>query len=213
MADHLEGGWNIIQHLGHFLAQPAQNAAALRAGTGRRMDDLLAWQVIGQRPANRFRRRPAATPPDARPPLRPSLHAGHRARAVVARSPGSASPTSGRTAGAATWRSAPRICSTRSSRAFSSLTNTCTSPCRASTSVGSVARSTFATEILPPLRSPAHDHRAGESIGRVGRLHRRLRSTRALGSSRLVIPPAPVASSVVACASRCLPTDSRVAQA
>ena len=69
-----------LQRLGHVLAQLVQRAAAARAGARRRVDDALARQVLGQRPARRLaaarttaRPRPAARrslpPPRPRPAL------------------------------------------------------------------------------------------------------------------------------------------------
>ena len=52
--DHLPLARNELQRLGHVLADLAQcRAAAARAGRGRRIDDPLARQMLGQRPASR----------------------------------------------------------------------------------------------------------------------------------------------------------------
>ena len=53
--DHLPLPRNELQRLGHVLADLAQPAvAAARAGRGRRIDDALARQMLGQRPARRL---------------------------------------------------------------------------------------------------------------------------------------------------------------
>ena len=53
--DHLPLARNELQRLGHVLADLAQGAAAAaRAGQGRRIDDALARQMLGQRPARRL---------------------------------------------------------------------------------------------------------------------------------------------------------------
>jgi len=48
MADHLEAGRDLLQHLGHVLAQLGEvRAAAARTDRTRMMHDLLARQMIG----------------------------------------------------------------------------------------------------------------------------------------------------------------------
>jgi hypothetical protein len=52
MADHLEAGPHVLQHLGDIFAQDAQPATAVRAGLMvRHMSMDLAWQMFGQRSA------------------------------------------------------------------------------------------------------------------------------------------------------------------
>ena len=54
MLDHLPLARNELQRLGHVLADLAQcRPAAARAGRGRRIDDPLARQMLGQRTARR----------------------------------------------------------------------------------------------------------------------------------------------------------------
>src|ERR1700748_2062620 len=50
--DHLPLARNELQGLGHVLAELVQSAAATRARRGRRIDDALARQMLGQRPAS-----------------------------------------------------------------------------------------------------------------------------------------------------------------
>ena len=52
--DHLPLARDQLQRLGHVLAQLVQGAAAARAGRRRRIDDALARQMLGQRPARRL---------------------------------------------------------------------------------------------------------------------------------------------------------------
>lgn len=55
MADHAEAGMCELQLLGHVLAKRPQAATTGRAGIGRRrIDFLVARQMIGQRPAHRL---------------------------------------------------------------------------------------------------------------------------------------------------------------
>lgn len=62
MADHLEPRRDLLQYLGHVLAQFGEvGAAAAGANRARMMHDLLTQQVIGQRAAHRL------TPFPARP--------------------------------------------------------------------------------------------------------------------------------------------------
>jgi hypothetical protein len=51
MLDHLPLAWHQLQHLGHVLTQLVQHAATTRAGLRNGIDDPLARQVLGQRPA------------------------------------------------------------------------------------------------------------------------------------------------------------------
>ena len=111
MLDHLPLPRHQLQRLGHVLAELVQRPAAARAGRRHRIDDALARQMLGQRPAGRLA------------PLE-GLH-GHacggvsisaasrpgpdlpRARTAAARAGRAArgAPTIGRTARAAAWRS------------------------------------------------------------------------------------------------------------
>ncbi len=50
----LEAARHIVEGLGDVGADPAQSTAALRAGTCHRVDDLLARQMVRQRPACRL---------------------------------------------------------------------------------------------------------------------------------------------------------------
>ena len=55
MADHFEAGRDLLQDLGHVLAEFAKpGAAAARAHRPRIVHDLLARQMIGQRPSHRL---------------------------------------------------------------------------------------------------------------------------------------------------------------
>src|SRR5271166_4177045 len=55
VADHLEAGRDVFEHFALVLADAAEGrAAAARAGAGRLVDDGLARQVRGQRPADRL---------------------------------------------------------------------------------------------------------------------------------------------------------------
>ena len=55
MADHFEAGWDLLQDLGDVLTEFAKpGAATARAHRTRIMHDLLARQMIGQRPAYRL---------------------------------------------------------------------------------------------------------------------------------------------------------------
>ena len=55
MADYLEAGWELLQDLGDVLTEFAKTgAAAARAHRTRIIHDLLARQMIGQRPAHRL---------------------------------------------------------------------------------------------------------------------------------------------------------------
>jgi hypothetical protein len=54
---HLEAARNVVERLGHVLADPTQATAAGRAGAGTGMDDRLARQVIRQGPPGRLRPR------------------------------------------------------------------------------------------------------------------------------------------------------------
>ena len=57
MADHLEAGGDVFQHLTLVLADAAEQAAtASRAGAGRLVCDGLAWQMRRQRGPGRVRR-------------------------------------------------------------------------------------------------------------------------------------------------------------
>src|ERR1700747_39447 len=48
---HFEAAWPGIEALGHVGADPAQSTTAVRTIAGAGMDNLLARQVFGQRPA------------------------------------------------------------------------------------------------------------------------------------------------------------------
>jgi len=54
MLDHLPLPRHQLQRLGHVLAQLVQHPAAARAGRRHRIDDALARQMLGQRPARRL---------------------------------------------------------------------------------------------------------------------------------------------------------------
>jgi hypothetical protein len=58
VTNDLEVPWQVIQRLGDVLAQLGHPATTLRAAAGavtrRLMDNILAWQMIGQRLALRF---------------------------------------------------------------------------------------------------------------------------------------------------------------
>jgi hypothetical protein len=58
VTNDLEVPWQVVQHLGHVLAEPGHPLAAVGAGAGavigRLMDDVLAGQMIGQRIALGF---------------------------------------------------------------------------------------------------------------------------------------------------------------
>jgi hypothetical protein len=56
MANHLEPGRHILQHLAHVLADALHGRATVGAGRFRRVDHRLARQVLGQRLAHRFAR-------------------------------------------------------------------------------------------------------------------------------------------------------------
>ena len=58
--DHLPLARHQLQRLGHVLAQLVQGAAAARAGRRSRIDDALARQMLGQRPARRLAPRRSA---------------------------------------------------------------------------------------------------------------------------------------------------------
>jgi len=47
MPDHLEAAGHVIEGLGHLFADPAQGAAAMRAGAGGRVPHLFARQMLG----------------------------------------------------------------------------------------------------------------------------------------------------------------------
>jgi len=48
---HLEAAWHVVEALGHVGADPAQNAAAVRAAADAGINNLLARQVVGERPS------------------------------------------------------------------------------------------------------------------------------------------------------------------
>jgi hypothetical protein len=74
MADHLEPSRDLLQDLGHVLAQLGEvRAAAAGADRTRMVHDLLARQMIGQRPAHRLA-------PFATWPIRSVLCSRRRAR-------------------------------------------------------------------------------------------------------------------------------------
>ena len=52
--DHLPLARDELQRLGHVLADLVQSPAATGAGRSGRIDDPLAWQMLGQRPARRL---------------------------------------------------------------------------------------------------------------------------------------------------------------
>ena len=54
MLDHLPPARHHLKRLGHILAELAQSAATTWAGCGCRVDDPLAWQMIGKRTARRL---------------------------------------------------------------------------------------------------------------------------------------------------------------
>ena len=125
--DHLPLARHHLQRLGHVLAQLAQRAAAARAGRRRRIDDALARQMLGQRPARRLASARSRAPgqrrrslPSSRsrptPRLRPRSLPGRPAAARAGRAARRA-PTIGRTARAAAWRSRTSASRSRSARA------------------------------------------------------------------------------------------------
>jgi hypothetical protein len=54
MPDHLEAAGHVIEGLAHLFADPAQGAAAMRAGAGSRVPHLFARQMLGQWPGRRL---------------------------------------------------------------------------------------------------------------------------------------------------------------
>jgi hypothetical protein len=52
--DHLPLAGHQLQRLGHVLAQLVQGSTTARAGLRARVDDALAWQMVGQGPTCRL---------------------------------------------------------------------------------------------------------------------------------------------------------------
>ena len=131
--DHLEAARHVIEGLGHVLADPAQGAAAMRAGAGGRVTHLFARQMIGQWPARRLLRsrpRPRSLPATIGEAVasRSAWSALQRSRspARAARSRAPASPRSGRTrpagsAPAGNFSLAISACAATASRAISAM--------------------------------------------------------------------------------------------